>query len=132
MKVDLETLKAIKELMVQPNQHMGQVVPIAPTREKDSFISFTDGLRSNWIFVMALVAGGMWLINSANAQQRINDFQNTEIESSIEDIAQNTADIKKLDVNMQTLNATQVANYNDIIRRMDALQASIENLKNEE
>jgi hypothetical protein len=29
MKIDIETLKAMKDIMTPPNQHMGQVVPVA-------------------------------------------------------------------------------------------------------
>jgi len=129
MKIDLEQLQAMKELLT--HQRMGEVVPVHNNTQKDTFSIFTDGLRSNWIFVMALVAVGMWLINGSNEQRSVNAFQDVQLKTTVEDIAQANSDIDQNTKNIQTLNATQVTNYNDIVRRMDALQNAVDGLKSQ-
>lgn len=128
MKIDLDTLKTMKELL--SNQHMGEIVPVRD-ESNDSFSVFTGGLRENWPIVLTGVAVAFWLINGSNEQKSINAYQDVQIESNVEDIRQNTVDIEQLNKNVQLLNTTQVSNYNDLVRRMDALQASIEALKKE-
>jgi len=125
MKIDLETLKVMRELFQKPDQHMGQVVPVQTT-DKDSFEVFRGGLKDNWIFVMALIGCAMFVFNSINDGKSVDAFQNVQIETNIEDIAQANADIEQNTKNIQTLNQTQVANYNDIIIRLNALQASFD------
>lgn len=127
MKVDLETMKVMKELFT--HQHMGEVVPVQSAPPRDSFAVFTDGLRNNWVFVMAVLAVGMWMFNSINDQKSANAFQDVQIKTNIEDISQNAADIEQLDKNITTLNQTQVSSYNELVRRLDSLQASIDALK---
>lgn len=130
MKIDIETLKAMKDIMTPPNQHMGQVVPVTPPdRDKDSFSTFTSGLRDNWIFVMAIFAFSLWLLQNINTVTATNDFQTTQIETNIEDISQAQADIDQNEKNIQTVNASQITNYNDVVRRLDQLQTSIDAVK---
>lgn len=129
MKIDLETLKAVKEMMT--HHHMGEVVPVGrQNRNEDSFSVFTEGLRSNWVFVVALVAVGMWVVNGLNDQRSVNAFQDVQIKANVADITKNAADIEQLDKNLSALNQSQVANYNELVRRLDSLQASIDALKN--
>jgi hypothetical protein len=128
MKIDLEQLKVMKEIFT--HQHMGEVVPVQAAPSRDSFAVFTDGLKNNWIFVMAVFAVGMWMFNSINDQKSANAFQDVQIKTNIEDISQNAADIEQLDKNLSTLNQSQVAGYNELVRRLDSLQASIDALKN--
>jgi hypothetical protein len=130
MKIDIETLKAMKDIMTPPNQHMGQVVPVS-TPDKDSFSTFTSGLRDNWIFVMAIFAFSLWLLQNINTVTATNNYQDTQIKTNIEDISQAQADIEQNEKNIQTVNSSQITNYNDVIRRLDQLQASIDSVKKE-
>lgn len=130
MKIDIETLKAMKDIMTPPNQHMGQVVPVTPP-DKDSFSAFTSGLRDNWIFVMAIFAFSLWLLQNINTVTATNDFQTTQIETNIQEITQAQADIDQNEKNIQTVNSSQISNYNDLVRRLDQLQSSIDSVKNE-
>lgn len=130
MKIDIETLKAMKEIMTPPNQHMGQVVPVT-SQNKDSFSTFTSGLRDNWIFVMAIFAFSLWLLQNINTVTAKNDYQDTQIETNIQDIEQAHVDIQQMEKNVQTLDNVQTANYNDVVRRLDQLQASIDAVKKE-
>ena len=123
-QIDLETLKMMKE-MFKPEQHMGQVVPIQ-AQDRDSFSSFRTGLKDNWIFVGVIFAGGMFVLNAINAGENVDQFQNNQITSNIGSIEQAHADIEQNSINIQTLNNTQVSNYNDVVRRLDSLQASID------
>lgn len=129
MKIDLETLKAVKELMT--HHHMGEVVPVGrQRRDEDSFSVFTEGLRSNWVFVVAIVGIGMWIVNGLNDQKSVNAFQDVQIKANVSDITQNAADIEQLNKNVTSLNQSQVASYNELVRRLDSLQSSIDALKN--
>jgi hypothetical protein len=130
MKIDIETLKAMKDIMTPPNQHMGQVVPVA-TPDKDSFTTFTSGLRDNWIFVMAIFAFSLWLLQNMNAVSATNDYQDRQIQTNVEDIAQAQLDIDQNEKNIQTVNSSQITNYNDLVRRLDQLQASVDSVKKE-
>lgn len=131
MKIDIETLKAMKDIMTPPNQHMGQVVPVTSPPDKDSFTTFTSGLRDNWIFVMAIFAFSLWLLQNINTVTAKNDYQDTQIETNIQDIEQAHVDIQQMEKNVQTLDNVQTANYNDVVRKLDQLQASIDAIKKE-
>lgn len=126
MKVDLETMKVIKELLT--HQHYGEIVP-THAAPKDTFSEFTSGLRNNWVFVIAVIGFSLWLLNSINGVQNINTFQDAQIKTNIADISQNATNIDQLNKNITTLNQSQITNYNELVRRLDSLQSSIDALK---
>lgn len=118
MKVDLEQLKAIKELLGQ--QSTQNAVPVVSVpQDKDSFASFTGGLRQNWVFVMAIVATGLWFVNS------IADGRSTDMAQQ-NDIDAATAAIVEIKA---TLDSFESGNT-EILRRLDAVQKDIEFIKN--
>lgn len=126
MKVDLETLKTLKEVFT--HHHVGEVVPVH-TQQKDTFSIFTGGLRDNWPFVLAVVGVSLWLINSNNEQKNINAFQDVQIKTNAEDIAALTVSISQVNTGLQTSNTNHLNSYNELIRKIDGLQAAIEALK---
>lgn len=127
MKIDLETLKVMKEIFT--HQNMGEVVPVHPAKDRDSFAEFTGGLRQNWVFVIALFSIGFWLISNTFEIQNQNQQQDTRIESAetaivnlnkqYEGLRDDTGD------GFEAVNTTS----NEIIRRLDALQKDIEVIK---
>lgn len=130
MKIDLEQMKAMKELF--SNDHVGQIVPLhRQTPDKDSFSVFTSGLRENWIFVMAIFAFSLWLLQNINTVTATNDSQDRQIQTNVADISQLQVDLDQTEKNIQTLNNIQTANYNDLVRRLDSLQSSIDAVKKE-
>ena len=127
MKVDLETLKAMKEILT--HQHVGEVVPVAPVKDRDSFASFTGGLRENWVFVVALFSVGFWLISNTFQIQNVNEQQDTRIESNAAAIINLNKEFESFEEDTgNAFEANDVIN-NEIIRRLDALQKDIEVIK---
>lgn len=117
MKLDLEQIKLMKELFGQ--QHPTQpAVPVVNVQDKDSFASFTNGLRQNWTFVLALFAVGFWIVQSVFAINAINATQTKDIEANSKAIDEIRAAIDRQDQS----NA-------EIIRRLDNVQKDIEIIK---
>ncbi len=71
-----------------------------PRQDHDSFASFTNGLRSNWVFVLAIVYGAMWLFNNFTGQVRVNEQQDFKIDSVIDSVT-NLANVVESITNRQ-------------------------------
>lgn len=129
MKIDIEQLKLIKELLASPHQNMGEIVPVHPAKDRDSFAEFTGGLRQNWVFVIALFSIGFWLISNTFEIQNQNQQQDTRIESTETAILNLNKQFETFEQETgNSLEATSVIN-NEIIRKLDALQKDIEVIK---
>lgn len=119
--IDLETIRAIKELL--GNSHRQDAVPVVSVpRDRDSFATFTGGLRENWVFVMALFAIGIWGTNQLSDINAVNITQQNQIDQNI----------KQLEVLTTAFNASQQAantSSNEIVRRLDNMQKDIEIIK---
>lgn len=79
--IDINTIKAIRELIAS-----FQIMPTQRTEDKDSFASFTGGLRNNWMFVIATFTFVAWLINSNSNIRTVNLTQDTQIAQSAQAI----------------------------------------------
>ena len=129
MKVDLETLKAMKDLMTHP--HMGEIVPVG-TQDKDSFAMFRGGLKDNWIFIGAVFSIAWFVFNSINDGKAVDQTQNTQIQANVKAIESNAKDIQLLNNNVQTLNTNHLNSNNELIRKIDALQTAVDSLKSKQ
>ena len=96
---------------------------------KDTFSIFTGGLRENWIFIAAIFSVGWWLVTGINEQKNVNVFQDAQIKTNAEDIAAVTASIGQLNTSLQTSNTNNLNSYNELIRKIDGLQAAIDTLR---
>lgn len=111
--ISLEQIKAIKEVM-------------DPRQNRDSFTQFTGGLRENWIFLVALFTGFMFLVTSQYENKNIDAFQTKQIESNIGDIAQLQADVLQNDKNIQTLNLQSIESANKLENKVDSIQQTLD------
>jgi exonuclease VII small subunit len=94
--------------------------------DRDSFATFTGGLRENWIFVGAVFAAAMWLFNGQSDARNVDTIQQTAIDANA---AQITALESKLDDLEQSLNDKfdEAADLNaEVIRRLDSVQREVE------
>lgn len=128
MKVDLETLKAIKELMT--HQHYGEIVPTHS--DKDSFATLTTGAVKNWPLIAIIVTVSLFVFNAINDGKTTDQFQNAQIEDNIAAIQVNAKNIIQNDSNIRSLQSSQTDNYNELIRKIDSLTTSIETLKGDQ
>lgn len=112
------------------HQQYGEIVPThSKPEDRDSFSSLTTGAVRNWPLI-ALIAGAVFFVNNAiTAGDNTDVFQTKQIEDNVEAINTNSQNIKQLDGNVQALNTSQVSSYNELIRKIDSLTASIEALK---
>lgn len=116
MKVDLEQLKAMRELFGSQQSNTQPAVPvISVPQDHDSFASTRNALKENWIFLAALFGAGMWILNAINTGQTTDINQQNEIN-------RNTAAISEL---KQFVLAGQTANQ-EIIRKLDILQRDVD------
>lgn len=126
MEIDDKTLEAIREI----NRMMqGPPAPPIQMHDRDSFASFTSGLRNNWMFVMAMVAVMMWGFNKLSTIDSINVDQDRRISTNAQDIAALTGNISNLTSAVDTKFDNLSNTNNDVIRRLDSLQKDIDVIK---
>lgn len=130
MAIELEDLKVIAEMMKtpQPSQHPAPhstPVPVVQVKDRDSFASFTTGLKDNWVFLMALFGFGMWLLT--------NIFQiNTTNLSQDKNITTLELNQQQITTTVNTFVTDQNASNAEIVRKLDSLQKDIDIISGKE
>lgn len=112
MALEKDDLQAIADLLKGGKERSVQVA------DRDSFASFTSGLRDNWPFLMALFAVGFWVVTNIMQINNINISQDGKIDS-------NASDIKSLSTDFKTFTDGQSSSNSEVIRRLDSLQKDI-------
>lgn len=121
--IDIETIKMVKELLGATGNAN------TPPGDRDSFASFIGGLRENWVFVLAMMGAFFWLNTHINSNIQTNSQQDTHIQSLIETVQQLTENMGVLNEKVDTVTSGQNVVNNEIIRRLDALQTTVEFIK---
>lgn len=116
--IDIETLKLAKELL-------GGKKP----EDRDTFATFTGGLRENWIFVMAVMGVFFWVNTQINSNIQTDARQDTHIQSLIETVQQLTENMGVLNGKVDSTVDAQSVTNSEIIRKLDALQTTVEFIK---
>lgn len=82
--------------------------------DRDSFASFTSGLRSNWVFIIAMFAVATWVFNSFTSQTTVNLQQDARIDTLTSNMSQLTATVESLASQVDGDNESQNAIQQDI------------------
>lgn len=64
--------------------------------DKDSFASFTTGLRSNWPFLIGVIGAAMWVFTNFNSQSALDLQQNAKIDTLTTSMSQLTLTVESL------------------------------------
>lgn len=78
--------------------------------DKDSFASFTSGLRSNWVFIIGIFALATWVFNNFTGQTTTNLQQDARIDALTSNVSQLTSTVASL--------ATRVDGGNETLNRL--------------
>lgn len=84
------------------------------TNDHDSFASFTQGLRSNWVFLIAVVGIAMWVFNNFGNLGTTNLQQDAKIEALASSLSQLTAAVSTLSLQVGKDNENQAQIQQDI------------------
>lgn len=93
--------------------------------DRDSFASFTSGLRSNWVFIIAVFAMATWIFNSFTGQTTTNLQQDARIDTLTSNVAQLTSTVGGLASQVDGDNKTQ----NEIQQDIALIKADINTIK---
>ncbi len=98
-------------------------------RDRDSFASFTGGLRNNWIFVIALFGVGFWIVTNVNESKNLNTIQDGKIESTVRAIEVLTQNMNDLTTESRANVRSNDNTNSEILRRLDLVQKDIDFIK---
>lgn len=97
--------------------------------DKDSFAMFRGGLKDNWIFLVAVVAGITWLFNNFNSGSEINLRQDSDIKSLTSNLAELTVTVGALADQVDKDNDGQTQMQQDIALIKADINTIKDNLK---
>ncbi|MBL0320487.1 MAG: hypothetical protein IPP74_14525 [Alphaproteobacteria bacterium] len=97
--------------------------------DRDSFASFTSGLRTNWVFIIAVAGVAMWVFNSFSAVDAVNVQQDAQIQAITVSITQLTANVVALTAKSEADNQNQNLIQQDIALIKADIGAIKEDLK---
>lgn len=97
--------------------------------DRDSFASFTTGLRSNWPFLIGIIGAAMWVFTNFNGQTTLNLQQDARIDALTTNVAQLTVMVENLATQQDGDNENQSKIQQDIALIKADINTIKENLK---